>query len=198
MNMDTNPEHNQKNNRPLEEISNKIRKRSNESNVNFATERTDGNEATDGFKNKKSLVILSIKNGIKAIDSDKAISSHEELYELSEGASVLNDNKLRTTNLSEGDTHLDSKIGFRKIAHTDSVNDSYVPTKVFKNAKDPTNETKSLTISKSTVSSQTIDDSENQSCINCLSETIVSYSPYYLPLNVFTASKGSNIYILFN
>ena len=26
---------------------------------------------------------------------------------------------------------------------------------------------------------------------------IVQYSPYYLPLNVFTASKGSNLYILF-
>ena len=26
---------------------------------------------------------------------------------------------------------------------------------------------------------------------------IARYSPYYLPLNVFTASKGSNIYILF-
>ena len=26
---------------------------------------------------------------------------------------------------------------------------------------------------------------------------IAQYSPYYLPLNVFTASKGSNIYILF-
>ena len=25
----------------------------------------------------------------------------------------------------------------------------------------------------------------------------VQYSPYYLPLNVFTASKGSNLYILF-
>ena len=27
---------------------------------------------------------------------------------------------------------------------------------------------------------------------------IAQYSPYYLPLNVFTASKGSNLYILFN
>ena len=26
---------------------------------------------------------------------------------------------------------------------------------------------------------------------------IAQYSPYYLPLNVFTASKGSNLYILF-
>ena len=26
---------------------------------------------------------------------------------------------------------------------------------------------------------------------------IVQYSPYYLPLNDFTASKGSNLYILF-
>ena len=26
---------------------------------------------------------------------------------------------------------------------------------------------------------------------------IVQYSPYYLPLNGFTASKGSNIHILF-
>ena len=26
---------------------------------------------------------------------------------------------------------------------------------------------------------------------------IAQYGPYYLPLNVFTASKGSNIYILF-
>ena len=26
---------------------------------------------------------------------------------------------------------------------------------------------------------------------------IVQYSPYYLPLNVFAASKGSNLYILF-
>ena len=26
---------------------------------------------------------------------------------------------------------------------------------------------------------------------------IVKYSPYYLPLNVFTASKGSNLYYLF-
>ena len=26
---------------------------------------------------------------------------------------------------------------------------------------------------------------------------IEQYSPYYLPLNVFTASKGSNLYILF-
>ena len=26
---------------------------------------------------------------------------------------------------------------------------------------------------------------------------IVQYSPYYLPLNVFTATKGSNLYILF-
>ena len=25
---------------------------------------------------------------------------------------------------------------------------------------------------------------------------IAQYSPYYLPLNVFTASKGSNLYIL--
>ena len=27
---------------------------------------------------------------------------------------------------------------------------------------------------------------------------IAQYSPYYLPLNVFTASKGSNLYILFS
>ena len=27
---------------------------------------------------------------------------------------------------------------------------------------------------------------------------IAQYSPYYLPLNVFAASKGSNLYILFN
>ena len=27
---------------------------------------------------------------------------------------------------------------------------------------------------------------------------IAQYGPYYLPLNVFTASKGSNLYILFN
>ena len=27
---------------------------------------------------------------------------------------------------------------------------------------------------------------------------IVQYSPYYLPLNVFAASKGSNLYIFFN
>ena len=26
---------------------------------------------------------------------------------------------------------------------------------------------------------------------------IAQFSPYYLPLNVFTASKGSNLYILF-
>ena len=26
---------------------------------------------------------------------------------------------------------------------------------------------------------------------------IAQYSPYYLPLNVFTASRGSNLYILF-
>ena len=26
---------------------------------------------------------------------------------------------------------------------------------------------------------------------------ITQYSPYYLPLNVFTASRGSNLYILF-
>ena len=26
---------------------------------------------------------------------------------------------------------------------------------------------------------------------------IAQYSPYFLPLNVFTASKGSNFYILF-
>ena len=26
---------------------------------------------------------------------------------------------------------------------------------------------------------------------------IAQYSPYYLPLNVFTAAKGSNLYILF-
>ena len=26
---------------------------------------------------------------------------------------------------------------------------------------------------------------------------IVQYRPYYLPLNVFTASKGTNVYILF-
>ena len=160
--LETNPEYNQENNRPPEEISNKIRKRSNESNVNFVTERTDGNEATNEFKNKKSLVNLSIRNGLKAIDSDKAISSYEEPYELSEEASVLNDNKLRTTKLSEGDAHLDSKNGFREMAHTDSVNDSYVPMKVYKDAKDPTNETKPLTISKTAVGNQTIDDSENQ------------------------------------
>ena len=29
------------------------------------------------------------------------------------------------------------------------------------------------------------------------SPEIAQYSPYYLPLNVFTASKGSNLYILF-
>ena len=27
---------------------------------------------------------------------------------------------------------------------------------------------------------------------------IAQYDPYYLPLNVFTVSKGSNFYILFN
>ena len=27
---------------------------------------------------------------------------------------------------------------------------------------------------------------------------IAQYSPYYLPLNVFTASKGSNLYVLFD
>ena len=38
-------------------------------------------------------------------------------------------------------------------------------------------------------------------CIDCFNveckPEIAQYSPYYLPLNVFTASKGSNLYILF-
>ena len=33
--------------------------------------------------------------------------------------------------------------------------------------------------------------------IICSLPEIVQYSPYYLPLNVFAASKGSNLYILF-
>ena len=157
---EANPEHNQEKNRPSEESSNKIRKRSNKSNVNFVTERTDGNEANDEFKNEKSLVNLSIRNGLKAIDSDKAMGSHEELYELSEEANALCDNKLDTTKLSKDNAHFDSK--FRELARTDSENESDVPMKVYKNAKDPTYKTKPLTRSET---SQTIEDSENQNSI---------------------------------
>ena len=109
--------------------------RKDNSNREFISKGSNRDKDIADVTDETLLAIMPYRDGRTNIsESHKEINSLEELYELSNEASSLYDNKMKIVKLSEDCTYLD--LNLHEIDQFQVANDFDVPLKAHKNVKD--------------------------------------------------------------